>query len=392
MGKPQASDPDKAPLSVKDWLWRLDCVERQLEQMPAFRDLRLYCQLDFGGILPDDRGTFPIWGKRLGRSEYGKLAVRGWHTTLPRLKSMNCVVGFEACGKAYFFEDEAFCRSIKDNVSIPDADKTGLLWDHPMYCDAERDGVCAWETWYYLDPESARGRERRYWEPQEIEALEQFDKAVWDCIAEQAAGFGITKSWEFLWGGILIVLAMMKAHPLLQLSIMECSNPEDPPWNSYHLHPDYVSATRYAFEAFRRLAREDDGSGQGERKLAKVMPEEQTPRPDTEKGPKRRKAGRKKLSGTKEQPWADDAPESPSLPESPDDGGPFYKPAHFTKWNIGGELVRRNSTDGKKYIEGKVRRQKQAPRTGKKAKRPTYWYSEPDAKKCWPDKFASAKA
>jgi len=226
------------PQDLKDWLWRLDCVERRLEQVPALRDLRLFCRLDFGGMPPEYRRTFPIPGEYLRKSLYGRLAVRAWHTVVPQLKDTRLVVGFEVCGKAYLLGDNAICPNIKD---------------HPEHCDAEKDDVCGWETWYYLDPESARGREARYWEPQELEALEHLEEAVWECVAEQAAGFGITKSWEFLWGGSLIVLAMMKAHPLLQLDITEASDPEDPPWNFYHLVPDYVSATKYAFEAFRRM-------------------------------------------------------------------------------------------------------------------------------------------
>jgi hypothetical protein len=194
--------------------------------------------LDFGGMPPEDARTFPIRGERLRKSLHGRLAVRGWHTVVPRLKDARLSIGFEVCGKAYLFRDHVICPNIKDN---------------PEYCDAKVDGVCGWETWYYLDPESARGREARYWEPQEVEALEHFEEAVWECVAEQAARFGITKSWEFLWGGSLIVLAMMKTHPLLRLDITEASNPEDPPWDFYDLVPDYVSATKYAFEAFRRM-------------------------------------------------------------------------------------------------------------------------------------------
>jgi hypothetical protein len=72
------------------------------------------------------------------------------------------------------------------------------------------------------------------------------------------------------------------------------------------------------------------------------------------------------------------------------DGRPFYNPSYFQTWSIGDELLRRNSTDKKKYVEGKVRRQKKKPATGK-GKRAVYWYSEPDTRKCWPDKFATVE-
>ena len=67
------------------------------------------------------------------------------------------------------------------------------------------------------------------------------------------------------------------------------------------------------------------------------------------------------------------------------DGAPFYKPSYFTKWNIGDELLRRNSTDQPAFVEGKVRRDNKQTCKGKK---PVYWYSEPDAKRCWPHRFA----
>lgn len=73
-----------------------------------------------------------------------------------------------------------------------------------------------------------------------------------------------------------------------------------------------------------------------------------------------------------------------------DDGRPFYKPAYFEQWNIGNELLRRNGTNGKKCVEGKVRRVKRKPATGK-GKRRVYWYSEPDARKRWPDRFEKAE-
>jgi hypothetical protein len=69
-----------------------------------------------------------------------------------------------------------------------------------------------------------------------------------------------------------------------------------------------------------------------------------------------------------------------------DDGRPFYKPAHFQQWKIGDDLLRKNRSDEGKYTEGKVRRERKKPASGK-GKRPVYWYSEPDARKRWPDKF-----
>jgi hypothetical protein len=71
----------------------------------------------------------------------------------------------------------------------------------------------------------------------------------------------------------------------------------------------------------------------------------------------------------------------------PDDGSPFYRPSYFKKYNIGDELLRRNATGGKKHVPGKVRRVNKQTVRGKKA---VYWYSEPDARKCWPHKFADA--
>jgi hypothetical protein len=90
------------------------------------------------------------------------------------------------------------------------------------------------------------------------------------------------------------------------------------------------------------------------------------------------------------------------------DGSPFYKPAYFQKWKISDELLRRNTTDGKAFKESKVRRRNimpsnstiklsanrtAKPRTGKRVgtkgkPRPVYWYSEPDARKRWPEKFS----
>jgi len=94
---------------------------------------------------------------------------------------------------------------------------------------------------------------------------------------------------------------------------------------------------------------------------------------------------------SKEQPWADD-------------GAPFYKPSYFTQWNIGDDLLRKNVTDSKEYTEGKVRRQKKKPSSttgkppakGKRLKskgrhRAVFWYSEPDARKRWPERFAETK-
>lgn len=74
-----------------------------------------------------------------------------------------------------------------------------------------------------------------------------------------------------------------------------------------------------------------------------------------------------------------------------DDGEPFLKPKYFETQNIGGELLRRNATNGKKYVEGKVRRIKKASASGKKGKRAVYWYSDPDTRKCWPDRFKAAE-
>jgi hypothetical protein len=71
----------------------------------------------------------------------------------------------------------------------------------------------------------------------------------------------------------------------------------------------------------------------------------------------------------------------------PDDGGPFYKPAYFSRWAIGDELLRRNASDEKEYTEGRVRRQRKRPANGKGG-RAVYWYSEPDARRRWPDRFA----
>lgn len=79
------------------------------------------------------------------------------------------------------------------------------------------------------------------------------------------------------------------------------------------------------------------------------------------------------------------------MPPANDDGSPFYKPAYFKKWYIGDELLRKNAISSKKYTPGKIRRKKQPPRTGSKGKRSTYWYSEPDVQKAWPDRFATAK-
>ena len=70
------------------------------------------------------------------------------------------------------------------------------------------------------------------------------------------------------------------------------------------------------------------------------------------------------------------------------DGSPFYKPAHFKQYNIGDELLRRNATSGKRYVPGKVRRINKQTRRGKRG---FYWYSEPDARACWPHRFSDAE-
>lgn len=82
---------------------------------------------------------------------------------------------------------------------------------------------------------------------------------------------------------------------------------------------------------------------------------------------------------------------SERAPPIPDDGKPFYKPMYFKQRRIGDELLRRNANDGKKYVESRVRRIRRKPVSGT-GKRPVYWYSEPDAKRCWPDKFAGGKS
>ena len=79
-----------------------------------------------------------------------------------------------------------------------------------------------------------------------------------------------------------------------------------------------------------------------------------------------------------------------AVPQAPtaDDGAPFYKPSYFKKYNIGDELLRRNATGGKRPVPGKVRRINKQTRRGKKK---FYWYSEPDARRCWPHYFADIK-
>jgi hypothetical protein len=92
-------------------------------------------------------------------------------------------------------------------------------------------------------------------------------------------------------------------------------------------------------------------------------------------------------------------------------GSPFYKPAYFQKWKISDDLLRRNAIDGSVFKAGKVRRQNITPsnstiklpanRTAKPRKgkristkgkpRPVYWYSEPDARKRWPEKFSAVQ-
>jgi hypothetical protein len=67
-----------------------------------------------------------------------------------------------------------------------------------------------------------------------------------------------------------------------------------------------------------------------------------------------------------------------------EDGGPFYKPHYFDRFHIGDELLRRNATDSQQYVPGKVRRRDQQTVEGKRA---VYWYSEPDARRRWPDRF-----
>jgi len=77
--------------------------------------------------------------------------------------------------------------------------------------------------------------------------------------------------------------------------------------------------------------------------------------------------------------------------DTPGDGKPFYKPKYFAQqWDIDDELLRRNAITGKQYTEGKVRRIEKKPASGK-GKRAVYWYSEPDARRRWPDRFKIAE-
>ena len=72
-----------------------------------------------------------------------------------------------------------------------------------------------------------------------------------------------------------------------------------------------------------------------------------------------------------------------------DDGSPFFPPRHFgNKHDIGAELLRRNATDETAYVNGKVRR---VNKQTLKGKRVVHWYSEPDARKRWPDHFDERK-
>lgn len=69
-----------------------------------------------------------------------------------------------------------------------------------------------------------------------------------------------------------------------------------------------------------------------------------------------------------------------------EDGEPFWKPKHFTQWDIGDELLRRNCHSGEEWVKGKVRRRPLPnSKAGKHARRE---YSEPDARKVWPERFA----
>jgi hypothetical protein len=80
----------------------------------------------------------------------------------------------------------------------------------------------------------------------------------------------------------------------------------------------------------------------------------------------------------------------PLTPDAAAPGEPFYKPKYFQQWDIDDELLRRNAVTGKQYTESKVRRIKKKPASGK-GKRAVYWYSEPDARRCWPDLFKIAE-
>lgn len=70
-----------------------------------------------------------------------------------------------------------------------------------------------------------------------------------------------------------------------------------------------------------------------------------------------------------------------------DDGSPFCKPLHFRQWNIGDEALRKSATDETEYVVGKVRRKKR----NAEGKSDVFGYSEPDAKKLWPEKFITTK-
>ena len=64
-------------------------------------------------------------------------------------------------------------------------------------------------------------------------------------------------------------------------------------------------------------------------------------------------------------------------------GEPYCKPIYFKKFNIGDDLLRRNAVDTSEYTPGKVRRKRRTADVN------SYQYSEPDAKKRWPEKFIS---
>lgn len=81
------------------------------------------------------------------------------------------------------------------------------------------------------------------------------------------------------------------------------------------------------------------------------------------------------------------AGQMPQAAHAAEDGAPFYKPSYFKEYNINDELLRRNAVQSALHVPGKVRRISKQTRQGRRG---VYWYSEPDARACWPDRFKKA--
>ena len=209
---------------LQDWLWRLDCIERQLQRMTTLGDIRVYGEL-----------ALSHWWNSGPRAQYGNLTIKGCDDRVARLKCAGRARGFCVGGRVYFLDGGARCSKCENVNNRPNCIEVSEL-------------TREWWTWYYLDPNSARSKEQRYWQPHESSSIDHVEKAIGQCLSVQPDGVEIGLPKGFVWGGNLLLLAMRNVHPLLQFAVDRGTSKP-----TCYLVPDYLSATLYAIETFRRM-------------------------------------------------------------------------------------------------------------------------------------------